>query len=72
MAAISNFYLGVPNVASPHASVFAAARIKERRSTRFARTAARAAGIAGEIMLFIWTTLALAFWVLILAGVFFL
>ncbi len=70
MAAFSKFPLFVPGTRSQGASVFSTRRRIERRSTLFAATAARVAAVAGEIVLFLWMVLPLAFSLLVMAGFF--
>jgi len=69
MAALSSFHALVSRVASQRALVFAITpRGVRRRSTHLAATAARVAAVAGEIVLFLWMALALAFSLLVMAG----
>ena len=75
MAAFSNFHLSVADALVPRASVFPARRAIERASIRFAAAAvqaaavaARAAPAAGEIGMFLWLALAIAFGLLVMAG----
>jgi hypothetical protein len=68
MAAFLTSHTFTPRVAPRRASVFATPRVSRRRSIRLAAAAARAAAAAGEILFFLWTLLALAFSLLIMAG----
>jgi hypothetical protein len=69
MTVFSNFHLFVTGVFSPRASVLPARRGTERRSNHFA-AAVRVAAAAGEIGLFLWMALAVAVWLLMMAGFF--
>ena len=70
MAAYLIFHLFIPGALSQRASAFTKQRGIERRSSRFASAAGRAAVAVGEFGLFIWTVLALAFWLLVITGLF--
>ena len=70
MTAFSNFHLSLAGALAPPASVFAVRRASARLSIRFAAAAARAAGAAGEIGMFVWLLLAIAFGLLVMAGFF--
>jgi hypothetical protein len=69
MAAFSNLHLFLPGALSRRASVLLSRRGTGRRSNHFA-AAVRLAVAAGEIGLFVWMVLALAFWLLVMAGFF--
>ena len=68
MAAFSNFHLSVAGALVPRASVYPARRAIERPSIRFAAAAVRVAAAAGEIGMFLWLALAIAFGLLVMAG----
>jgi hypothetical protein len=70
MAAFVSSNIVSPGVAPRRASVFAAPRVNRRRSIHPAAIAARVAVTAGEILFILWTLLALAFSLLIMAGFF--
>jgi hypothetical protein len=70
MAAFSNFHLSVAGALATRASVFPARRAIERPSIRVAAAAVRAAAAAGEIGMFLWLALAIAFGLLVMAGFF--
>jgi hypothetical protein len=61
MAALSNFYF------SPHAPARAARRMKWRPAIDCAELAARISGAVAEIIVFLWATLAFAFFGLVAA-----
>ena len=62
MAAFLTSHTFTPRGAPRRASVFATPRVSRRRSIHLAAAA------AGEILFFLWTLLALAFSLLIMAG----
>jgi hypothetical protein len=68
MAAFFTSLAFTPRAASRRAPVFATPRIYQRRSIHLTAAAARVAAAAGEILLFFWTLLALAFQLLVIAG----
>jgi hypothetical protein len=71
MAAFSSFHGFVPGAASQRASVASTPRVTQGRVTNFAETARQVIVAAGEIALCLWTVLALAFPLLVMAGFFF-
>jgi hypothetical protein len=71
MAAFSSFHGFVPGAPLQRTSVVSTPRATQRRVTHFAETARQAIVAAGEIALFLWTVLALAFSLLVMAGFFF-
>jgi hypothetical protein len=70
VAAFSNIHLSLAGAIAPRASVFPVRRASERLSIRFAAAAARAAGAVGEIGMFVWLILAIAFGLLVMASFF--
>jgi hypothetical protein len=70
MAAFFTSHTFTPRVASRRAPAFATPRANQLRTVHLAATAARLAAAAGEILLFLWTLLVLAFSFLITAGFF--
>jgi hypothetical protein len=60
MAAFTGFNFVVPMLTFNRASVFAASRGIQRRSSLFAMTAARVVAAAGEAALFLWMVFAVA------------
>jgi hypothetical protein len=70
VAAFSNFHLSPAGALAPRASVFPVRRASERLAIRFAAAAVRAAAAAGEIGMLLWLVLAIAFWLLVMAGFF--
>jgi hypothetical protein len=62
MAALSNFYI------APHARGPAVRRLKWRPAIECAELAARISGAVAQIVVFLWTTLALGFFGLVAAG----
>ena len=68
MAAFFTSHILTPRVASRRAPVFATQRANQLRTVHLAATAARLAAAAGEIVFFLWTLLALAFSLLVMAG----
>ncbi len=71
MAAFSGFHGFVRGAPSQRASGVFAPRVTRDRATNFAEAARRVIVAAGEIALFLWMVLALAFSVLMMAGFFF-
>jgi hypothetical protein len=71
MAAFSSFHGFVPGAPSPRASVVSTPSVTQGRVTNFADTARQVIVAAGEIALFLWTVLALAFSLLVMADFFF-
>jgi hypothetical protein len=71
MAAFSSFHSFVPGAPSRRTSVASTPRVTQGRVTNFAETARQVIAAAGEIALFLWTVLALAFSLLVMAGFFF-
>jgi hypothetical protein len=71
MAAFSSFHSFVPGAPSQRASGVSTPRVTQGRVTNFAETARQVIAAAGEIALFLWTVLALAFSLLVMAGFFF-
>jgi hypothetical protein len=69
MAAFFSSHIVLHGVAPRRASV-AAPRVNQRRSIHPAAIAARAAAMAGEVLFALWTLLALAFSLLVMAGFF--
>ncbi len=69
MTVFSNFRLFVMGAFSPRSAVLHDRRGTERRSNHFA-AAVRIAAAAGEIGLFLWMALAVAVWLLMMAGFF--
>jgi hypothetical protein len=70
MAAFFSSPIVSTGVAPRRASVFAAPRVNRRRSMQPAAIAARVAVTAGEILFFLWTLLALAFSIIVMADFF--
>jgi hypothetical protein len=70
VAAFFSSHIVSPGVAPRRASVFAAPRVNQRQSIHPAAIAARVAIAAGEILFILWTLLALAFSLLVMAGFF--
>jgi hypothetical protein len=70
MAAIFSFPIIVPGGAVPRTPVFSTLRLELRRPMYLGASAARLLAAAGEIFFFLWTVLALAFSLLIVAGFF--
>jgi hypothetical protein len=70
MAAFSNFHLSVAGALAPRASMFPARRASQGLAIRFAAAAVRAAAATGEIGMFLWLVLAIAFGLLVMAGFF--
>ena len=68
MAAFISAFILVPGVASRCASALSTHRDIQRRSTHLYAMAARVAGAASQAVLFVWTVLALAFSLLVMAG----
>jgi hypothetical protein len=64
MAAFINSFIAVPGAASHRPPVFATPRLDRRSSFRLATVTRR----VGEILLFLWMGLALAFSFLVVAG----
>jgi hypothetical protein len=70
MAAFSSFQFNKPGALSQRASVASPPPILRRRATALAEMASRVRVVCGEILLLLWTILALAFSLLVVAGFF--
>jgi hypothetical protein len=70
MAAFSSFHIFASGALSRRASVDSTPRVKQYRTSTLAEVAVRARAAAGEIVAFLWTVLALAFSLLVMAGFF--
>ena len=68
MAAFFISYILTPRAASRRAPLFASPHTNQLRTVHLAAAAARGSAAAGEILFFLWTLLALAFSLLIMAG----
>jgi hypothetical protein len=68
MVAFFSSHIFTLRVASRRTPLFATSRTNQRRTVHLAATAARVAAGAGEILLFLWTLLVLAFSFLVIAG----
>jgi hypothetical protein len=68
MAAFIRAFILVPGAASRRASALSTHRGIQRRTMHLYAMAARVAGGAGQAALFVWTVLALAFSLLVMAG----
>jgi hypothetical protein len=71
MAAFSSFHGFVRGAPSQRASGVSTPRVTQGRTANLAEAARRVIVAAGEIALFLWTVLALAFLLLVMAGFFF-
>ena len=70
MAALSSFHFFEPRALSQRAPVGLPPRIWRRRASDFGEIVVRMLAAAGETVLFVWTVFVLAFWLLILVGLF--
>ena len=68
MAAFFTSHIFTPRVVTQRASLFATPRTNQLRTLHLAATAARLAAAAGEILLFLWTLVVVAFSLLVVAG----
>lgn len=70
MAAFYNFPFFAPIAVTQRASVAFARRVSRRPAIDFLELAVRVRGAAGELALFLWTMMVLAFSALVMAGFF--